>query len=251
MEQTKKNCFEEWIAYFHSNRGHMTAIQFEGYATLSPAEKRIIYGSISRLQSGESSSGKKFIKKSTQMDNPGYTQAVRYFVKEEQDHAFILGKFMTQEKISFRKNDLVDTLFRAARNFDNLFQTVHVLLTAEILGMNYYASLKRTTHSKSLQAICGRILRDEVKHIQFQALALRELYKKQSLFQQKVSLYYRRISFYMAAVIFYLLFFKVMETSGLTFVTYLKKVRRNFMLTEKIMKGIIEPKVKINASFSI
>lgn len=61
-----------------------------------------------------------------------------------------------------------DAVFRWLRKRAGLELSVTVLVTAEIIAQVYYAALREATSSIVLRTLCDQILRDELKHVQFQ-----------------------------------------------------------------------------------
>jgi len=58
--------------------------------------------------------------------------------------------------------------------------SIAVLITAEIIAEVYYAVLREATRSEILRALCDQILRDELRHVQFQADQLSKLRSRRS-----------------------------------------------------------------------
>ena len=172
--------FLKWKAYFQANTTHFDHINWDLLQNLSPTEKQLITASIRQFQRGEHSEGKHFLQFAKSMSDESYIDAVKIFIREEQDHALVLGQYMDGVGISRIKNDGLDNIFRRLRKMAGLEGTITVLLTAEIISMIYYQSLQKATSSAVLQEICKQILVDEKMHLRFQSYALRLLYRRKN-----------------------------------------------------------------------
>ncbi|MEJ7665450.1 MAG: hypothetical protein WKG07_40965 [Hymenobacter sp.] len=100
---------------------------------------------------------------------------MRLFIKEEQTHAAVLGRFMDQQGIPRLRGHWLDAAFRGLRRVLGLEHTLRVLLTAEVVAAVYYRALFSATYSGLLQQLCRRIILDEEMHLNFQCFALRHL----------------------------------------------------------------------------
>jgi hypothetical protein len=166
-----------WHQYFRSNSDHFDHLDWTNAPAVTTREKNIISSSIQQFQRGEHSEGKHFLQFAKSMKDESYVETIKIFIKEEQDHAAVLGRFMELQQIDKLKKDWLDNSFRWLRKLAGLECTVTVLLTAEIISMIYYKALQRSTGSVLLQQVCKQILVDEEMHLRFQSFTLRVLYK--------------------------------------------------------------------------
>ena len=169
-----------WKAYFENNQSHFRHINWEEPDELTEEEKRLITKSIQQFQHGENSEGKNLFQFARTMNNEEYLQSIRLFIKEEQTHARVLGRFMDKYGIQKIKGHWVDDVFRRLRKLTGLENSVLVLTTAEIISKIYYDALSNATGSSLLQKICAQILQDEEQHIAFQCNTLNVLYQRKS-----------------------------------------------------------------------
>ncbi len=171
--------YQPWAEYFERHTGHFNHIDFDAADELTLDELRLIKTSIRQFQRGEHSEGKhlmQYAKEQTAFTgDDSYERAIYWFIREEQRHAMVLGKFMEVHGIRKLTNDPVDNVFRAMRRYLGFEQSITTLLTAEIIALVYYRGLHRATHSKLLQAICTQILLDEELHINFQCETLKDI----------------------------------------------------------------------------
>jgi hypothetical protein len=128
-----------------------------------------------RFQRGESSDGAQLLAQAAALGHPGYLAALRLFIKEEQTHASVLGRFMHRQGMRKAKTDWMDTVFRWLRHRSGLANAINTLLVAETVSMVFYSALERATRSPLLQAICQQILVDEEMHLRFQVYTRRYL----------------------------------------------------------------------------
>lgn len=164
--------FNEWKEWFAFNAGHFAHINWEQEDKLTAAEKKLIAKSLQQFQRGENSEGKHLYQFARHTGDVSYAAAIKLFIKEEQTHAVVLGKYLDKHHIPRIKNHWVDGVFRFLRKLSGIENSVRILLTAEIISKAYYAALQRATGSSILKLICEQILCDEIKHIHFQCCAL-------------------------------------------------------------------------------
>lgn len=166
----------DWLRYFQSNRSEPMLPWHDPYR-LSDQERAAVSNSIRQFQLGESGKGRRLMKQAEQWTarrrDPEYMAALRLFVKEEQRHSRILGRFLELEGIPCIERHWVDGVFRHIRGLAGMELRMRVLAAAETLAMPYYAALRDATRSPLLQAICERILEEETAHLRFQAFTFR------------------------------------------------------------------------------
>ena len=167
--------FTDFKTYFQANQGHYADLAWDDPHQLNAYELRAVRASLQTFQRGESSEGHYLYSRAKQLGDAEYTAAMRLFIKEEQTHAAVLGRFLDQQGIPRLRGHWLDNVFRGLRRVLNLEHTVRVLLVAEVIAAVYYRALFRATYSGLLQQICRRIMLDEEMHLNFQCFALRHL----------------------------------------------------------------------------
>jgi hypothetical protein len=172
--------FQQWKEYFMLNQAHFAHIHFSKTDLFCIQEQKLYTASLQQFQRGEYSEGKHLLRYAKQYGDPCYTEAIQLFIKEEQDHAMILGKFLDKHEIPRIKDHWVDGVFRFMRQLSGIENTIAVLLVAEIISKVYYRALQQATSSEMLQAICEQILKDEEKHLHFQCTTLKLMQSKSS-----------------------------------------------------------------------
>jgi hypothetical protein len=160
----------EWVSYFHKNAGTAVAlVKPEAIEHLPKDIRKTIGASLPAWQLGETSEGRHLRAAARQyalaQGDMDFLEAVDLFIKEEQRHGAALGDWLDRVGIPRKQRDVGDSLFRFCRYaIPNYAVWASVVVMVEL----YYASVKRLTPCPRLQVECRRILRDEVKHIQFQ-----------------------------------------------------------------------------------
>src|SRR5687767_6161151 len=107
--------FQKWKSYFQQNSNHFDHINWSDVHTLTATEKRLITSSIQQYQRGEHSEGKHFLQYAESLNDKTYIDVVKLFIREEQDHAMVLGRFMDGEMIEKIRKDGLDNIFRLLR----------------------------------------------------------------------------------------------------------------------------------------
>ena len=164
----------EWLAYFEHNAAALAAIPWSHGAELSGPERAALARSIQGFQAGESSEGLHLFRSAerhaARTADPDYVAVTRLFIKEEQRHARDLARFLELNGIPTLKTTFPDRVFRRLRHLvGSLEISIAVLITAEIIALVYYAALQAATRSTILVSLCGQILRDERRHVEFQS----------------------------------------------------------------------------------
>jgi hypothetical protein len=176
---------QEWLRYFEENTRSLMEIPWHLGPDLTAQEATAIARSLREFQAGESSEGKHLFRYAkAYADRAGdtaYVSAIRLFIAEEQRHGRDLGRFLTINDIELVRTTFTDRVFRMLRHlFGGLEISIGVLITAEIIAQVYYAVLREATHSVVLRRLCDQILRDELRHVRFQAEQLAKLRKGRS-----------------------------------------------------------------------
>ena len=168
----------QWKSYFEENAHSLLDVPWEVGGDLRPEESAAIRASLRAFQAGEISEGQhlyRYAKEhAAKTGDDSYVAAIRLFIAEEQRHARDLARFLKLNDIALVRTTFTDFVFRRLRHlFRGLEVSVAVLVTAEIIAEVYYAALREATQSAVLRRSCDQILRDEVKHVQFQVDSLR------------------------------------------------------------------------------
>lgn len=179
----------EWREYYEQNAQSLLDIPWDVGGDLSDDERAAIASSVQGFQAGESSEGRHLFRYAQEYANKSgdhqYVAVIKLFIAEEQRHASDLARFLQLNEIPVLKTTFPDRVFRRLRHmFGGLEISIGVLITAEIIAKVYYAALKDATNSRILRTLCDQILRDEVKHVEFQAEQLGKFRRRRkSIFQ--------------------------------------------------------------------
>lgn len=170
----------KWRNYFEENAQSLLEIPWQIGPELRPPETAAIARSLKEFQAGESSEGSHLYRYAQDYaqstGDQEYVKAIRLFIAEEQRHARDLGRFLKLNGIGLVRTTFTDRIFRKLRHlFGGLEISISVLISAEIIAKVYYAVLREATRSVILRRLCDQILRDEQKHVEFQAQQLARL----------------------------------------------------------------------------
>jgi rubrerythrin len=171
---------DTWLACFERRAANPPSIPPGLEDPLSPAERRRVARSIATFQLGEQSEGRTLLalarRHAARHDCPALVRITECFIREEQRHAATLAAWMTGHDIPLRRRDWSDGIFRRLRRLIGFELAITVLITAELVGIQYYRALLRSTESKRLRAICSLFMQDEALHVAYESellLALR------------------------------------------------------------------------------
>lgn len=172
----------EWVAYFRANAARNRPIHEEAGAGVTAAELAAIAASLRGWQLGETSDGNHLraaaVGYCRKVGDADFTAAVELFIREEQRHGELLGRFLDMAGVGRTRFDWGDRLFRFARYClrDMEAWTTPVVMV-ETLALVYYNAIRRATGSAVLSEICSQILSDEVPHLHFACERLASLYR--------------------------------------------------------------------------
>jgi hypothetical protein len=170
----------DWLRYFEQNRRSLLELPWHAGPELTEEERLAVGRSVQEFQRGESSEGRHFLRYAeryaAKTGDREYVAALRLFIAEEQRHARDLGRFLAINGIPLVESTLPDRIFRTLRHvLGTLEMSIAVLITAEIIAEAYYTALKSATGATILERLCEQILRDEARHVEFQAEQLAKL----------------------------------------------------------------------------
>ncbi len=174
ITRSKMNRFHyrEWVSYFENNDQKRLKVDFSKEKGLSDEEIALIFPSIRAFRKGEGSDGGHLMKTVEEWGCPEYTEAMQWFVREENWHSSYLKQYMNYYQVEDMERSFLDHIFRSLRKLGGLKGEVTVLVTAEMIALTYYDALSKCTGSPALKAICRQMLHDELLHIMFQSYTL-------------------------------------------------------------------------------
>lgn len=151
-----------WKDYFEVNAALPDGIPWGSAARLSAVERAWIGPSLAAFQLGESSDGRGLLAAAAACGlRPGWSRleaVTQAFIREEQGHAALLGRFLDWERLPRIGKEWTDRVFRFLRRHMDLESILAVLLTAEILSLVYYRALAASTANAVLRGLCRKVL---------------------------------------------------------------------------------------------
>jgi len=215
------NSFEAWFVYFSSNAQDNGKICFDQPDFLTSEEILLIGDSIATFQLGEQSEGRGLLKAAKAFADQNDLELVvpitRMFVREEQNHSLLLGKFMGLHGISLKTRNWSDWVFRRLRKGAPYQWSIMVLITAEIVAITYYRALKNATDSALLESICEKILKDEAFHLRYEAEVISAIRSGSPRLVAAAMEFCHRFLFFGTVVVVYLSHRRVLKVGGYRF----------------------------------
>jgi hypothetical protein len=223
----------EWRRYFEENARSLLDIPWHLGPELTPDETAAIAQSLKEFQAGESSEGKYLLRYAQEYSectgDQEYVPAIRLFIGEEQRHARDLARFLALNDIPLVPTTFTDRVFRRLRHlFGGLEISVAVLITAEVIAKVYYAALQHATQSVILRKLCDQILRDELKHVQFQAEQLAKLRLGRRLLGRTATMGLQRFLYLGTMLVVWFFHRKAIRLGGLSVLDWWRSCWREF-----------------------
>jgi hypothetical protein len=100
------------------------------------------------------------------------------FIKEEQEHARLMGKILRELNAPLIHKHWSDNCFVFMRQMFGLHQELMVLLLPEMIAKRYFRALHDGTRDVVLRAVFAQIARDEEGHLAFHVEYLRRAFEK-------------------------------------------------------------------------
>jgi hypothetical protein len=184
--------FIDWAAHFACNVwGAGPEMGWDSAPHLTEAELRLVGPSLRQFQLGENAEGRTLKARASEYCTANgiahLTESTQLFIKEEQRHSAILGRFLLREGVVLLEKDPVDGAFRWLRKLAGFELAVTVLSSAECLAVPYYAAVRDATGSELLQRICTGILRDEARHLCYQGQVLALFSRERGFWRESVT----------------------------------------------------------------
>ncbi|OLZ58543.1 hypothetical protein AVW11_28035 [Streptomyces amritsarensis] len=168
-----KTGYGAWVRAFESERERRAAVGDPdwGRGARLPAE---LVRSIQKFQVGEDGDGSALRGKADLAGDPVYSEAVRLFVAEEQNHARMLRLLLEAGGAGTLEGHWSDAAFVRVRRLLGLRVELLVLMIAEVVALGYYGALRDGAGDALVREVAGRILADEERHVPFHCLRLQE-----------------------------------------------------------------------------
>jgi hypothetical protein len=230
-----------WIGHFKANAQQLR-VNWEQWPGVTPQEIQVILPSLQAWQLGETSEGKHLLAAATlyanKVDDPGYIEAVKFFIKEEQKHGNNLGRYIDAIGKKRIRHNWGDSLFRQIRYFNtNMEIWTLAVIVVESTAQIFYQALKDATNCTLLKEICTDILIDEAYHITFQTERLAIIYSGKNTFSRAWRKTAYKYFFYGTSCVVWFAHSKLFKAGGNTFSGYLKKMRMKYVKTLETITG--------------
>ncbi len=184
------------------------------------ASEAELAASVAIFQLGESSEGRTLKRQGFRrvMDTGDwdYLETLQLFIKEEQQHAAWLGKWLDRHHFLRLKSHPTDHFFRALRHLFGLELSLITLCTAEILAVPYYRAVMQLTSDPYLKAVCKKILKDEARHLRFQQAAIAHFLGKQNRLMRFLARVYAHLALEGAVLLVHLEHRKVWQGTDMS-----------------------------------
>lgn len=165
---------QAWISHFERNTRLNDSIELpdERPCRLPESLSVPLATSLATFQLGESGTGsrlRRYAREVAPLENfRGYQRAIDLFVAEEQGHSRLLGRVVLHLRGRLLTKQWTNSVFRRLRFLVNLEFAVQVLLTAELIAEVYFGTLYLRCEDPVVRKVAHKLLRDEMKHLEFQ-----------------------------------------------------------------------------------
>lgn len=212
--------YSSWRYYFSANRWNPALVCPLGPPTLSAEERELVAAAVQQLQLGEGSDGKGLRRRARQFGERSgiddLAEAMDLFIGEEQRHSAALGLFLDREQLPHLRHHWADLWFRRFRNLAGFELMLVTLTSAELLAIPFYQALHDATQSATLKAIASQILRDEERHLEFQAENLALCASTRGEIGKLLSILFLWLTMGAASILVYTLHARLFRKAGLT-----------------------------------
>lgn len=215
----------EWIDYYDENARRQSPIPWFYGSEISEEELSTIARSLQAWQLGETSDGAHLRRAAASYakvtGDRKFIEVADLFIKEEQRHGEMLGKYLDLAGAGRIKKDWGDTLFRAVRYASASMEVwATPVIMVETMALIYYRAIHDATGSRVLRAICRQILHDEIAHIRFQYERLAILHRGRSIPLRIITMLGQRALFSAICIAVWIAHRCVFKAGGHTFRSY-------------------------------
>ena len=175
-----------WLNYFEHNRANRMLVPWEKRIKIEPHLRAPLIRSLQKFQLGESGEGRKLKGHARKTGDADYATTIDLFIKEEQEHARLMGKILRALNAPLLTSDWSDNCFVFMRQLFGLHQELMVLLLPEMIAKRYFRALHDGTRDVVLRAVFAQIARDEEGHLAFHVEYLHRAFEKMS-FTKKIA----------------------------------------------------------------
>jgi bacterioferritin (cytochrome b1) len=169
-----------WLNYFQHNRQNRLPVPWERGIEIEAQLRGPLIRSLQKFQLGESGEGRRLRRHAAATGDPVYAAAIVLFVREEQEHARLMGEVLRLLDAPLLQSDWTDHCFILLRHLFGLHQELMVLLLPEMIAKRYFRALHEGTRDPVLRAVTAQILQDEEGHVAFHVEYLRRAFESMS-----------------------------------------------------------------------
>ena len=241
-----------WRAHFEVNQTRQR-IDWSVKPSISEEEKKKILYSLKAWQLGETSDGHNLLAAATKysfvVGDPGYREAIRLFIKEEQKHGANLGNYIDRIGESRLKKDWGDSLFRKVRHLNSSMElwTITVIIV-EAAAQVFYKSLHDATGCRLLKSICMDILVDEAHHIKFQNERMYVIFQRKCFYNKAISLLFYSVLFFITIHAVWFGHKKAFKAGGISMNSFMKQMYCKFFRSMIFLHSYQEERNGIKSS---
>ena len=192
---------QHWLNYFERNRVNRPPVPWEAGIHVEPHLRAPLIRSLQKFQLGESGEGRKLKNHAKKTGDATYAAAIDMFIKEEQEHARLMGIILDGLNAPRLKSDWSDGCFVFMRQLFGLHQELMVLLLPEMIAKRYFRVLHDGTHDPVLRAVFAQIAQDEEGHLAFHIEYLRRAFERMTFSQRIVAMILWRIIYRVTCVV--------------------------------------------------
>ncbi len=163
-----------WRTCFEVLEDQHAELTVDDLGTLAPVVEAGLRSSLPTFQLGETGTGSHLLKMARKVGDDDYVEALRLFIREEQEHARLLALVCNALDIQMLDSHWTDGVFQTARRLFGLRAEILVLLVAEFVSLRFYEVLSEGVGDPTLANLFARIHADEQRHLEFHAATLPE-----------------------------------------------------------------------------
>lgn len=168
-----------WVEYFKLNHDQRRVVPWQQGVQVSEGIRADFAKSLQRFQLGESGDGR-CLRRNALAESPEYREALEWFIREEQEHARLMGCMLDALKEPRLEWHWTDWGFEKVRRLMGLKMEIMVLLVAEMIAKRYFRALREGMKDEVIQGMAAQIGHDEEGHLAFQVDFLRQAFEGRS-----------------------------------------------------------------------
>ena len=173
----------QWVDYFKLNQEQRRIIPWQ-QGVFVPETMRVDFvRSLQRFQLGESGDGR-CLRRNALAEPSEYREALEWFIREEQEHARLMGCVLDALDEPRLDWHWTDWGFEKVRRLLGLKMEIMVLLVAEMIAKRYFRALREGMEDKVIRGMASQIGHDEEGHLAFQVDFLRQAFEGSSFIRR-------------------------------------------------------------------